>query len=562
VSTSVGERAAALGGDGPPDWSPVPERPQSRAAKIGGIVFRAVAAVLVAAFLWSRGHHVAALLLVTVGATLAAASARFPSVSRRVARVERAVEHGAGRVLSVVLIGGVQLLVFTPLSLLLRLLGYNPLALGQSPADPSFWRPALKRPGRPLYRRPFAYDRLPPGQRTRTSRALRIRAALGLIAILALLDIGLGAAIDKLQDEPPAQQANAEVNLLTAPDVAAGRHEPWRPTLGREIAGAWGRKRYDPFLTWRMTEFKGRYVNLTNGVRRSYQPSGATTPGALKVFFFGGSTMFGSFQRDEHTIPSEFARLAEADGIPVRVFNYGQPAYVNWQEVLLLEQLVSGPSRPDLAVFYDGYNEVMLQFSLGRHRRPTQLEAPVIEERLRLGEPESEPSAWTELYNAWTDASAVHRLGRGLGVFAERDEQGEPLRPFWHGDQAEQPVRRGAAAAAVYERGVRLAQGVARRLGFRSAFFWQPSIYTKRVVKGEEGLDAERSADPAAWRQVTRAARARLEPPVVDLGDVLDTHKAPLMYDIVHTNETGARIVAKALYRQLRPQLREELSRR
>ena len=99
----------------------------------------------------------------------------------------------------------------------------------------------------------------------------------------------------------------------------------------------------------------------------------------------GGSTMFGSFQRDGHTIPSEFARLAEADGIPVRVVNYGQLAYVNWQEVLLLQQLASGSSRPDLAVFYDGYNDLLSQFALGHHREPTTLDAKEIEKRLALG---------------------------------------------------------------------------------------------------------------------------------------------------------------------------------
>ena len=403
----------------------------------------------------------------------------------------------------------------------------------------------------------MAYDRLPPGQRTRTSRALRIRAALGLIAILALLDIGIGAGIDQLQQEDSPAQGT---DVLAGATPPAGRGQPWRRLLP-EVTTAFGQRRYDPYLGWRVLDAQSRYVNVRHGIRRSYEPAAATGADPLKVFFMGGSALFGAFQRDEHTIPSEFARLAEADGIPVRVANFGQPGYVNWQEVLLLEQLVSGPSRPDLVVFYDGYNEVMLQFSLGRHSQPTQLEAPVIEERLRLGEPQSKPSTWTTLYNAWTDASTVHGLGRGLGVFPKRDEHGEPLRPFWTGDQADRPDLRGAAAASVYERGVALARELAQRLGFRSAFFWQPSIYSKHVVKGEENLDATRGADPAAWRTATRAARAGLEPPVVDLSDVLDTQKAPVMYDIVHTNEAGARVVATALYERLRAQL-GELARR
>jgi hypothetical protein len=42
---------------------------------------------------------------------------------------------------------------------------------------------------------------------------------------------------------------------------------------------------------------------------------------------------------------------------------------------------------------------------------------------------------------------------------------------------------------------------------------------------------------------------------VVDLSAVLDAAGAPVMYDFVHTNEDGARMVARALYERLRPTL-------
>ena len=64
------------------------------------------------------------------------------------------------------------------------------------------------------------------------------------------------------------------------------------------------------------------------------------------MFFFGGSSMFGVFQRDEHTIPSDFAHFAAAAGIPVKVWNFGEIAYVNWQEMLQFEQLVTRGTSP------------------------------------------------------------------------------------------------------------------------------------------------------------------------------------------------------------------------
>jgi lysophospholipase L1-like esterase len=56
---------------------------------------------------------------------------------------------------------------------------------------------------------------------------------------------------------------------------------------------------------------------------------------------------------------------------------------------------------------------------------------------------------------------------------------------------------------------------------------------------------------------VTEALRADFPPDVVDLGDALDGHPEPLFWDVVHTNEEGARLVAEAAW----PYLQEELAR-
>ncbi len=534
----------------------MPPRGGGRGARLRAIVLRAAGAVAIAAFLWWRDHERAAVVLLALAATLTVAASLSPALAAAAERVEAVIRRYAGRFLSLVFLTAVYLLVFLPLSLLLRLFAVNPLQMGRSADDQSAWRPAQKHPRRPLYKRPFAYDRIP---HTAASRGLRLRAALGLIIIIIALDLALGAALDAFDgsDAPSAQ--NSEVNLVSAPDTPAGATEPWRAQLGQEIGQAWVHKRYDPFLSWRMVDYRGRYVNLSDGVRRSYEAPGAGGPDAVTVYFMGGSTMFGSFQRDGHTIPSEFARLAEADGIPVRVVNYGQLAYVNWQEVLLLQQLASGSSRPDLAVFYDGYNDLLSQFALGHHREPTTLDAQEIEKRLALGTAPDDPSVWQAAYDAWKDKSAVYRLGRELGLVG--GSAGQALQTPWTTEQGDRPAQRGTDAVEVQRRGVDVARGLGDTLGFKTAFFWQPSIYSKRVVTGEEGALNWLGADPKAWQTATRAARARLAAPVVDLSTALDGERGPVMYDSAHTNEAGAKAVATAIYERVRPQL-EELAQR
>ena len=68
--------------------------------------------------------------------------------------------------------------------------------------------------------------------------------------------------------------------------------------------------------------------------------------------------MFGFGQRDEHTIPSEIARLAEADGIRIRSVNFGVESYNGYQETMAFADALAKDDPPDLVVFYDGVNEM------------------------------------------------------------------------------------------------------------------------------------------------------------------------------------------------------------
>jgi hypothetical protein len=540
-----------------PRWPTVGEpAPQTRRRAGLRALARAGVGLAVAAVLWWLGHEIPAVVLVTVLVLLTAASLRVPAVAATVDRITWAIQRWAGRVLGVVLLGLVNLLVITPIAALLRLVGHDPLALGLRPDAQSFWRPVPRRrgtgPGAGLYRRPFAYERVP-----RTAPAgsrlpfPRVRAALTVVVAVALLDVALGSAINLVggDDEPEP------VSLLATPGVAAGRDEPWVRALGDEISAVWRAKPFDPFLGWTMPEFRGRYVRVQDGVRRTVVPPPTATADPVDVFFFGGSTMFGSYQREDHTIPAEFAKLAAADGVPVHVVNHGQMGYVNWQEVLQLEELVTGGSVPDLAVFYDGFNELLSQFTLGPHDEPTHVGATEIDERLREGVQPGQESLRKALRREWKERSAVHRVARQLGL-AERDAVGiGGIGSSFQGKQPEQPERRGVKAAAIHARGVDIARRLADSYGFESAFFWQPSLYSKQVRAGEEGLANTLGADPPSWRAADRAARARLRAPVRDVGDALDAVRSPVMYDFVHTNEAGARAVARRLYQELRPRL-------
>jgi hypothetical protein len=106
-------------------------------------------------------------------------------------------------------------------------------------------------------------------------------------------------------------------------------------------------------------------------------------------------------------------------------------------------------------------------------------------------------------------------------------------------------------------RGVDVVRALADSYGFRADFFWQPTVYSKRIVEGEDFALRAVGTDPAAWQAATGAARESLPPETIDLSTAWDGTDKPVMYDFVHSNELGARVAAQAIYRRLRPQLLE-----
>src|SRR6185369_4951231 len=101
---------------------------------------------------------------------------------------------------------------------------------------------------------------------------------------------------------------------------------------------------------WRRQPFAGRFINIDErGVRRTWKSANATAA-ARRVFLFGGSTMWGTGARDDHTIASELARDLEERGFgDVEVTNFGEGGYVSMQDLVLLEDEIRHGSRPAVA---------------------------------------------------------------------------------------------------------------------------------------------------------------------------------------------------------------------
>ncbi len=506
-----------------------------------------LAPALVVVLLWLFDAHELAVIVAILATAVTIATVASPAARRTVDRAASWVARIVGQVLTIVLLGGVQLLIFTPVALLARVMRVDPL-------DPvareggSRW--LARGPTRELHDRPYAdesYRRLATGGHAAVGSPRWIRAVVGGLALLVGADLALGSVLAWIGgDGNGADEGDAPTFGFDPLDQEALRTQPDAAELMAELTAA-GLGNPDPFTGWRFDDdftHESGLVNITGGARRTRASGLDGEP--LHVWFFGGSTMYGSGQSDLATIPSAFVARADETGVPVDATNFGHPAYANWQQVQLLEVHLTEGTRPapDVVVFYDGFNDLTLQTQFGVHDEPTHLffGTPAA----RTGQ---ERSAGEIVRDWWGDHSALAlTAGRITDLFGDdepeirvADVDAAPIDTI-------DPAAAADAALAIHRRGVDHVVALGRAYGFTPVFFWQPYLYSRDpLTAAETELVDLPGYDTGVWRPMTDRIRARLGDPVIDLSDVFDGVEGPLYWDFVHTNERGAALVAEAM---------------
>lgn len=470
--------------------------------------------LVVALVLLALGRTTGAALAVVAAGLLAQAALLVPD---QLAAVTHAVAHGVGRVVTVVLLAPVYFLVFVPIGLVASALGTEPVGGRGS------W---ARRPARARDRRIFGDDRHPSAGRT-------WRSAVALIAVGAVIAWGLPALLDRDPEGPevPGAIGTTSFNALDSPALA---DSDWVEAASTEFAEATAGQTYTSYVVHSLRDYEGRYVNVTDRQRASYLAEAESGVEPLEVWFFGGSTMFGySAQRDEHTIPSEVVRLAEAEGRPIVARNYGAPGYVNFQETVLMAQLLATGARPDLIVFYDGINDtaVLLQQAFGGIGV--------------AGDP--------------ADIVAFSYRNLLAGQLTGTAESPVPLGPTV---DVGRPPRVDALVGGlldVYGQGLELADALSAQYEVPVLHYWQPTLFTKEpLVDGEVELIEALGMDQFrfdAFARISRAVLDDLPPGVIDLTAAYAGESAPVLTDQVHTNELGAALIAAGMWPTIQDRL-------
>jgi hypothetical protein len=288
--------------------------------------------------------------------------------------------------------------------------------------------------------------------------------------------------------------------------------QPWfRGYFAENIASR--ATHWQPFVIFRRNgPYHGRYVNIDSlGRRVTPQPSSPATPSA-RVFFLGGSTMWGTSQRDDHTIAAEASRrlqLLAGPGRRVEVTNLGDAGYVFPQEIAMLVNELRAGNVPDVVLFYDGINDAIATVQNGVPGL-TQNEVKRVKEFAMgraLDRSELQHTVRNDLHAARVLAAA------GL----EHLEFYNALMSLKHGAEPKYIAADSAARGTVasYRNNIPIVEALSKAYGFTAIYVWQPALQStvKPLTPFEARLRKQLDADPFQKRLKEMHV---LMPPLVD----------------------------------------------
>ncbi|MBL8776566.1 MAG: SGNH/GDSL hydrolase family protein [Acidimicrobiales bacterium] len=521
---------------GPPATRSGPGAARATRKWVGPFVAASLALALVA---W--GRPLAALAVALLALALGQAQTLHPGFGPAVRRGVASLRHGAGRALSFVALGALFVVVIVPFWVVTTPLRRRPFGV---PRGADGWVPRTPAPRvaaggetpteetGPIEAAPRRAVGGEPSRRRLTTGGLLGRLALAVVALVAL-DVALGAFLGGTGIAPGEQAAflQAQRWLVDTMDAPAVRDEPWAEQYTEDGLRLFAeRQDYEPYLMYGFHPYESRYINTTDLERISYQPAVPDGEEPLRVAIFGGSVVWGVGQRDDHTIASELARVAESEGIALEVHNYGMYGWVAWQQYQYFERLLAAGERYDLAVFYDGLNDFAVQQS-DFSEDPTHGGSQLM--RHLGGEVHQRYYTEPGYLDSVRDLATAYRRNSGVARLVDRFTRAPGELPSWmQSERVASPAIVVDTALDVYARSHAAARDVAARHDVPVRFVLQPQAH---------------GWDPAFLDG--------LPPGTIDGTRVYDGVEDDVYLDGAHTNELGARLAAEDLWGHVRPAL-------
>ena len=111
---------------------------------------------------------------------------------------------------------------------------------------------------------------------------------------------------------------------------------------------------YEAFTAWSRKPFQGQTITINSQGDRIHKNEIFGENFDKSIYFFGGSTTWGTGVLDQDTIPALFNSIS---GIPT--FNKAESSFISRQSIARFVNLLASDEKIDAVVFYDGVNDVL-----------------------------------------------------------------------------------------------------------------------------------------------------------------------------------------------------------
>jgi len=288
------------------------------------------------------------------------------------------------------------------------------------------------------------------------------------------------------------------------------------------------RAEYHSYVGLRRLPFRGELTTVDEAGLRVHPAHGGDRPDAKRVGFFGGSTMWGTGSADDETIPALVDRASDA----IVTLNLAESGYTSRQDLEMLINVVNLKTPLDVAVFYDGANDVALYCRAGQAVN-TDGQTDLIRTKMRR----ERDDAIVFLKVMEPVITLVEKAGHKLRFGSLKEI------PF---DCDKDPARAEGVADLMLSNW-RNARAIAQANGLEFYALLQPVAYVGTsdiaYLPPADAMAAQfRAVYPALKRKIAQDSSGWM----FDLSDVFDG-TGPLYFDFCHVPGRGNAMVAKRI---------------
>ncbi|WP_034061027.1 SGNH/GDSL hydrolase family protein [Lacinutrix jangbogonensis] len=358
-----------------------------------------------------------------------------------------------------------------------------------------------------------------------------------MLVIFLLLEIGLGIFYS-YRDE-------SGVDKNTERIIASGAYDALDAETVKEIFRELRQQdmEWEPYLHYRFKPMNGKHNTIDlNGIRKTANPSLKDSVTALKIFCFGGSTMYSAGSRDDYTIPSELSKLINTT-FPeknVAITNFGCHGYTRATENIQLQRELIKNNIPDIVIFYDGVNEI-----ISAHQN-------------------NEAGTPTNAYNRKKEFKIAHSYKRRIKLMITSSHlyrfittmQRKLFTDIEYIQLKERPSALATDIAQTYIGYVKISKSLENEYGFKAYNFMQPNIYSKKnLTTAEQGYFKDqqyyKNLYNLSYANVRNDSLMQNDSTFIDISDVFDNAKQTIFTDFCHTGELGNKLVAKTIFESI-----------